>query len=155
MVNSMPDECCVNCWSNYGNGPKETVFFFHNEKKDYDLRQRWIRFLNREGWKPSKNSCICRKHFESHYYKTGTRGKRCRLIQKLKPVPTIFDSKESHLSAESKYLNLPVFVPKFVPKEFVNKISLSYLKNRAKSKVLILILLQHLWDIYFRNMTIV
>ena len=60
----MPDKCCVfNCRSNYDNGPKETVFFFPDEKKDYDLRQRWIRFVNREGWKPSKKSCICRKQF--------------------------------------------------------------------------------------------
>ena len=51
----MPDKCCVfNCRPNYDNGPKETVFFFPNEKKDYDLRQRWIRFVNREGWILSK-----------------------------------------------------------------------------------------------------
>ena len=34
----MPDKCCVfNCRSNYDNGPKETVFFFPDEKKDFDL----------------------------------------------------------------------------------------------------------------------
>ena len=34
----MPDRCCVfNCRSNYDNGPKETVFFFPDEKKDYIL----------------------------------------------------------------------------------------------------------------------
>ena len=61
----MPDKCCVfNCQSNYDNGPKETVFFFPNDKNDYDLRQRSIRFVNREGWKLSKKSCICRMHFE-------------------------------------------------------------------------------------------
>ena len=54
----MPDKCCVfNCRSNYENGLKETVFFFPDEKKDYDLRQRRIRFVKREGWKPSKKSC--------------------------------------------------------------------------------------------------
>ena len=43
----MPGKCCVfNCRSNYDNGPKETVFFT-DEKKDYDLRQRWIRFVNK------------------------------------------------------------------------------------------------------------
>ena len=60
--------------------------------------------MNREDWKPSKNSCICQKHFEPHYYKTGAQGKRYRLVKKLKPVPTIFDPEESHKS--------PVFVPK-------------------------------------------
>ena len=30
----MPDKCCgFNCRSSYDNGPKETVFFFSNEKK--------------------------------------------------------------------------------------------------------------------------
>ena len=107
-VNSMPGKCCVfNCRSNYDNGPKETVFFT-DEKKDYDLTQRWITFVNREDWKPSKKSCICRKHFEPHYYKTVAKGKRYRLIKKLKPVPTIFDPEESHFSAQSKYLKSPI-----------------------------------------------
>ena len=109
----MPDKCCVfNCRSGYDNGLKETVFFFPDEKKDYDLRQRRIRFVKREGWKPSKKSCICRKHFELHYYKTRAKGKRQRLIKKLNPVPTIFDPEESHLSTESKYLKWPVSVPR-------------------------------------------
>ena len=77
-----------------------------------DLRQRWIRFVNRESWKPSKKSCICRKHCEPHYYKSRTKGKRYKLIKKLKPVPTIFDSEQSHLSAESKVLKLPISVPR-------------------------------------------
>ena len=29
----MPDECCVNCRSNYGNGPKETVFISSTTRK--------------------------------------------------------------------------------------------------------------------------
>ena len=109
----MPDKCRVfNCRSNYDNDPKETVFFFPEEKKDYDLRQRWIRFVNREGWKPSKKSCTYRKHFEPHYYKTGAQGKRYRLVKKLKAGPTIFDPEESHLSAESKRLKSPISIPK-------------------------------------------
>ena len=63
---------------------KETVFFFPDKKKDYGLSQRWIGFVNREGWKPSKKSCIWRKHFEPH-------SKRYRLLKKLKLVPTILD----------------------------------------------------------------
>ena len=71
--------------------------------------------MNREDWKPSKNSCICQKHFEPHYYKTGAQGKRYRLVKKLNPVPTIFDPEESHLSAESKYLKSPISVPRKSP----------------------------------------
>ena len=98
----MLDKCCVyKCRSNYDDGPKETVFFFPDERKDYDLRQRWIKFVNRDDWKPSKKSCICRKHFEAKYYKTGAQGKRYRLVKKQKPMPTIFDPEENHLSVES------------------------------------------------------
>ena len=34
---------------------------------------------------------LCRKHFEPHYYKTGAKEKRQRLIKKLNPLPTIID----------------------------------------------------------------
>ena len=71
--------------------------------------------MNREGWKPLKNSCICRKHFEPHYYKTGAQGKGYGLVKRLKPVPIIFDPEESHLSAESKYLKSPLFVSRKFP----------------------------------------
>ena len=128
----MPDKCCVfNCRSGYDNDLKETVFFFPDEKKDYDLRQRWIRFVNREGWKPSKKSCICRKHFEPHYYKTGAKGKRYRLIKKLKPVPTIFDREESHLSAEPRYLKSPISVPRKSPTKRVFRVRAIVSDNHA------------------------
>ena len=40
-INSMPGKCFIfNCRSNYDDGPKETVFFFPDEKKDYDIRLR-------------------------------------------------------------------------------------------------------------------
>ena len=89
---------------------RKKLFFFPDKKKDYDLRERLITFVNREGWKMSKKSCICRKHFEPHYYKTEPRGKRYRLVKKLKPVATNFDPEESHLSAESEYSKPPVSV---------------------------------------------
>ena len=71
--------------------------------------------MNREDWKPSKKSFMCRKHFEPHYYKTGAQGKRYRLVKKLKPMLTIFDPEESHLSAESKHSKLPVSVRRKSP----------------------------------------
>ena len=89
---------------------KRNCFFFPNEKKDSGIRYRWIRIVNREGWKPSKKSCICRKHFEHHYYKAEAQGKRCRLVKKLKPVDNIFSQEESRLSAEPKDLKSLVSV---------------------------------------------
>ena len=119
----MPDRYCVfNCQSNYDNGPIETVFFFFpDEKKDYDNRHRWIRFVNRKGRKPSRKLCICQKHFEPHYCKRGAERKRYRLVKNLRPVPTIFDTEESHLLAESKYLRLPVSVPRKLPTKRVHQ----------------------------------
>ena len=38
-----------------------------------------------------------------------------RLVKKLKPVPTIFDPEENHLSAESKHLKSPVSIPRKSP----------------------------------------
>ena len=81
----MLDKCCVfNYRLNYDNGPKKTVFFFPDEKKDYDLRQPWIRSVNREGWKSSKKSRICQKHLEPHYYKTGAQKKRILISKEVK-----------------------------------------------------------------------
>ena len=71
--------------------------------------------MNREGWKLSKKSCICRKHFELHYHKIGAQGKQYRLVKKLKPVPIIFDSLKSHLSAGSKRLKSLVSIPRKLP----------------------------------------
>ena len=70
--------------------------------------------------------------------------KRDRFVKKLKRVPTIFDPEESHLSAESKYLKSPLSVPRTCHqrKEFINKISLNYFKNRTKSKVLMILILR-------------
>ena len=139
----MPDKCCVLITDRtMTTVRKKLFFFFPDEKKDYDLRQRWIRFVNTEGWKPLKKSCICLKDFEPHYYKTGAQGKRYRLVKKLKPVATIFDPEESQLSAESKHLKSPVSVPRKSRKDFINKISLNYLKNGTKSKVLMILILR-------------
>ena len=71
--------------------------------------------MNRKGWKPPRKLCICQKHFELHYYKTGAKRKRYRLVKNLRLVLTIFDTEESHLLAESKYLRSPVSVPRKLP----------------------------------------
>ena len=35
-----PGKCCVfNCRLNYDSGPKETIFFFPDEKKYYDVER--------------------------------------------------------------------------------------------------------------------
>ena len=92
--------------------------------------------MNREGWKPSKKSCICQKHFEPHYYKLGAQRKRYGLVKKLNPVVTIFEPEESHLSTESKYLKSRVSVPRKSPTKRVyqqDQFKLSEEQDKIKS----------------------
>ena len=54
-----------------------------------DLLEKWIKFVNRVNWKPTKQSIICMKHFKEFI----SRGKRMTLKWKLQPVPTIHTQK--------------------------------------------------------------
>ena len=99
----MPDKCCVfHCQSNYDDGPKETVFSCPTRKRIMVLDTVGLDLWTEKSAKRSKKSCIYQKQ---HYcYKAETQGKRCRLVKKLKLVDTIFDQKESRLSAVPKDL---------------------------------------------------
>ena len=78
----------VNCCLNYAGEEKTTVFSYPKEEH---LRKIWIKLVNRKDWEPTNSSYICIKHFEDKYYQKGGGNKRFRLIETLKPVPTIFD----------------------------------------------------------------
>ena len=94
-------KCCVfGCSSGkdsekkkrYENQTKEeeiSVFSFPDEEKEPELRRKWIRFVNRKDWSPTKFSKVCEKHFDEKYIK---RGQRPRLIRSLDPVPTLNDN---------------------------------------------------------------
>lgn len=86
----MVNKCCVfNCRSNYIGQERNAVFTF---PADVDMRNRWIKFVNRKDWQPSSSSVICVKHFEDKYLKKGEQDKRYRLDKTLKPIPTIYPS---------------------------------------------------------------
>lgn len=86
----MVNKCCVvGCFSNYSKHDVVPVFSFPVKK---ELRTKWIKFVNRLNWVPTKSSVICAKHFQEKYLKHGEQEKRFRLIKKLKPVPTIHPS---------------------------------------------------------------
>ena len=55
-----------------------------------DLLEKWIKFVNRVNWKPTKHSIICVKHFEEEFI---SQGKRMTLKWKLQPIPTIHTEK--------------------------------------------------------------
>ena len=80
----MPHKCSVvKCRAGYCNGPVRPMFSFPSNT---DLRQRWIQFINGQGFSVT-SSRICIDHFESkyilrHLYKT-------RLNMSMNPIPTI------------------------------------------------------------------
>ena len=57
-----------------------------------DLRGKWINFVNRQNWIPTKSTVICVKYFHEKYLKHGEQAKRFSLIKKLKPIPTLYPS---------------------------------------------------------------
>ena len=61
----MVNKCCVvNCRSNYVGQEHNAVFSFPT---DFDIRNRWIKFVNRKDRQPPSSSVICSKHFEDKY----------------------------------------------------------------------------------------
>ena len=81
----MPFKCpVVNCRSGYIGESDKSMFSF---PRNADLRQRWIAFLNRDGFEVTSSSRICIEQFDSKYlshnlHKTG-------LNMSLNPIPTI------------------------------------------------------------------
>ena len=75
----------VGCRTGYEGGEKQSTFFFPT---DLNLKEKWIKFVNRKEWSPTKYSVICAKHFDKELIKEG---KKSKLRWELQPVPTIHD----------------------------------------------------------------
>ena len=61
----MVNKCVVdNCYTGHLTGPRKAIFSF---PEDPDLRKRWIYFVNRKDWQPTKHSVICIDHFDEKY----------------------------------------------------------------------------------------
>ena len=118
MVNKF---CVVGCRSNYKGEETVPVFSFPS---DEDIRNRWIKFVNRKDWQPTSSAVICIKHFESKFLKKGEHEKRFKLIKTLKPIPTIYPALRKH-RPHIKYL----FQENPQRKEFFKKISMMNLKG--------------------------
>jgi len=110
----MPNKCVVYGCKTACEACKEkyvSTFSFPLASSDKSfLLEHWIRFVNRTDWKPSNNSVICEKHFESKFIITGKQ-RNC-LDWKLNPTPTIYTDK-----ALKRPSNLPVLtMPRKSPK---------------------------------------
>ena len=82
----MVNKCVAfGCNSGYASS-KENVPSFRFPTDKSDLMEKWVKFVNRADWIPTKNSVLCCKHFDSQFIK---HGKKNKLQWKLNPVPTI------------------------------------------------------------------
>ena len=123
----MPFRCSlVNCRSGYIGGCDKTMFSF---PRNADLRQRWIAFLNRDGFEVTSSSRICIEHFDSkypshHLHKT-------RLNMSLNPIPTIHP-----ISIRQSQAIIPKSIRKPPIKRVCNLINLISSKNDSRSVTL-------------------
>ena len=95
------------CLSNYKGEEIVPVFSFPS---DEDIKNRWIKFVNRKDWHPTSSAVICIKHFEGKFLKKGEHEKRFRLIKTLKPIPTIYPA--STKTSSTYKVSLPRKSPK-------------------------------------------
>ena len=64
----MVNKCVVgNCYTGHLTVPRKASFSF---PEDPDLYKRWIYFVNRKDWQPTKHSVSCIDHFDEKYYKS-------------------------------------------------------------------------------------
>ena len=92
----MANECvAANCTTGYATGEKKPSFLF---PENAELRSKWIYFVNRKDWVPTKCSVICIDHFEEKFIKRGK--SRCKLLWELYPVPTIHPSSSTEPSLQ-------------------------------------------------------
>ena len=55
-----------------------------------NLLEKWMKFINRNDWFPTKNSVLCIKHFDEKFI---FKGKGNKLNRDLHPIPTIHPEK--------------------------------------------------------------
>ena len=58
--------CVFNCQLNYDNGPKKTVFFFPDEKKDYDIESIGLNLSTETAGNRRKNHVYDESTFLNH-----------------------------------------------------------------------------------------
>lgn len=85
MVNSC---VVIGCRSGYESEKVKISMFKFPSHKRKGLKEKWIKFVDRKNWYPSKNSVLCSKHFDKKFIITGD--VRTKLNWFLNPVPTIY-----------------------------------------------------------------
>ena len=111
----MVNKCVIfGCKSGYDN-QHEKVSTFSFPFNRPDLLEKWVKFVNRPNWKPSKSSVVCVKHFKN---KLIIHGQRKKLKWELQPVPTVHSNKALKRPSTLPIMALPRKLPK--PRVFQN-----------------------------------
>ena len=80
----MVNKCCVvGCRSNYKLEERVPVFLFPS---DEDIKNRWIKFVNRKDWQSTCSTVIYIKYFQDKFLKKDEHEKRLRLVKTLKLI---------------------------------------------------------------------
>ena len=110
----MPNKCAVyGCKTAYETTKDKSISTFSFPLASSDksfLVDHWVRFVNRSDWKPTKNSVICGKHFESKFILTGKQ--RNFLDWKLNPIPTLHTDKALKKPSLLPTMSVPRKTPK-------------------------------------------
>ena len=73
------------CRFRYAKNETKHITKLHFTLKSFELRMLWIRFFNRQDWKPTKHSVVCELHFEEKYI---VRGGKFNSKWSMNPIPT-------------------------------------------------------------------
>ena len=93
-----------------GDQKRQSISTFHFPVDNPLLTEKWVYFVNKSEWKPSKNSVICEQHFEKDFIKHGE--KRNHLLYGMNPVPTIHT--EEAKGIPTSVLRVPT-IPRAIP----------------------------------------
>ena len=105
----MVNKCVVfGCKSGYDN-QQEKVSDFSFPFNEPDLLEKWVKFVNRPEWKPSKSSVICVKHFQQEFVNNDMRKK---LKWEMHPVPTLHNAEAMKRPSTPPNTSLPRKAPK-------------------------------------------
>ena len=105
----MVNKCVIyGCKSGYDN-QKEKVSGFSFPFNKPNLLEKWVKFVNRRAWKPSKSSVICVKHFQEQYI---INGQTKNLKWEMQPVPTLHTAKALKRPSTLPNTTLPRKAPK-------------------------------------------
>ena len=66
-ITDMVNKCAApKCQRGYTSSTRK-LSSFHFPLKNEELNKKWIRFVNRSDWVPTKHSVLCELHFEDIY----------------------------------------------------------------------------------------